>query len=212
MAFSLLPGKLRRRTASPVPLRTHLLLLLRRKLARPCQMRLTPKMDKKMRRRLGDIKLDRGKYQRMPQMQRHHRKGRRLQPHGLQEPELQSRLLLGLPRPLGAPRQLLVQLQPLRRGRGQGGARRAGEIALRPPALPLLLQPLHEPHAVAQIRAQALRLRQGQDGGDAAAQHELDRGAVPEESRRHPVPVPADADVHLRIRLLFEENKPVCDI
>lgn len=40
-----------------------------------------------------------------------------------------------------------VQLQPVRRGRGSGGPRRAGKVALGPAALPLLLQPLHEPHA-----------------------------------------------------------------
>jgi hypothetical protein len=29
----------------------------------------------------------------------------------------------------------------------------------------------------------------GQDGGDAAAQHVMDRGPVPEEGRRHPLRV-----------------------
>lgn len=37
-------------------------------------------------------------------MQRDDREGRWLQPHGVQEPELQGRLLLGLPRALGTAR------------------------------------------------------------------------------------------------------------
>lgn len=64
----------------------------------------------------------------------------------------------------------------IRRGRGESGPRRAGALARGAAALPVLLQPVHEPHAVAALRVQALRLRQGEDGGNAAAQHELDRG------------------------------------
>lgn len=41
-------------------------------------------------------------------MPRHHREGRGLQPHGLSEPELQSRVLLGVSGPLGAPWICLV--------------------------------------------------------------------------------------------------------
>lgn len=61
-----------------------------------------------MRRRLRDVQLDSGQHQRVSQMQRDHREGWRLQPHGLQEPELQGRLLLGLSGALGATWQQLV--------------------------------------------------------------------------------------------------------
>ena len=46
-------------------------------------------------------------------------------------------------------------------------------------------------------------------GGDAAAQHVLDRSAIPEEGRRRAVPVSPDAHVHLRLRLLSEEEQSV---
>ena len=78
-----------------------------------------------------------------------------------------------------------------------------------PPAVPLLLQPLHEPHAEPALRAQALRPGQAEDGGDAAAQHVLDRGAVPEEGRGRAVPVPLHAHVHIRLRFLPQEEQPV---
>lgn len=55
------------------------------------------------------------------------------------------------------------------------------EIQGSPAEVPVLLQPLHEPHAESALRAQALRSGEAEDGGDAAAQHVLDRGAVPEE-------------------------------
>ena len=42
----------------------------------------------------------------------------------------------------------------------------------------------------------------GQDGGDAAAQHVMDRGPVPQEVPGHPLRVPENADVHLCLRLL----------
>lgn len=64
-----------------------------------------------VRRRLGDVELDRRQHEGVPQVQRDDREGRRLQPHGVQEPELQGGLLLGVPRALGAARQQLVQLQ-----------------------------------------------------------------------------------------------------
>ena len=47
----------------------------------------------------------------------------------------------------------------------------------------------------------------GQDGGDAAAQHVVDRGPVPEEGRRHPVRVQEDPHVHLRLRILSQEKQ-----
>lgn len=43
-------------------------------------------------------------------MPRDHREGWRLQPHGVSEPELQSRVLLGLLRPVGTPWISLVSL------------------------------------------------------------------------------------------------------
>lgn len=64
-----------------------------------------------MRRRLGDVQLDRSEHERVSEVQRDDREGRRLQPHGVQEPELQGRLLLGVSGPLGAAWQQLVQLQ-----------------------------------------------------------------------------------------------------
>jgi hypothetical protein len=55
--------------------------------------------------------LDQRPHQGLPQVRRHYREEWRLQPRALQEPELQGLLLLGLPRPVGAARQLLVQVQ-----------------------------------------------------------------------------------------------------
>lgn len=63
-----------------------------------------------MRRRLGNVELDSREHEGVSEVQRDDREGRRLQPHGVQEPELQGRLLLGVPRALGAARQQLVQL------------------------------------------------------------------------------------------------------
>lgn len=61
----------------------------------------------------------------MPEMPRHHREGRGLQPHGLSEPELQGGVLLGVSGPLGAPRICLVSsgacLAGRRGGRGANG-------------------------------------------------------------------------------------------
>ena len=48
----------------------------------------------------------------------------------------------------------------------------------------------------------ALRFDPYQDGGDAAAQHVMDRGPVPQEVPGHPLRVPENADVHLCLRLL----------
>lgn len=103
-------GGVRGGGAGHVPLRTHLLLRVRRELARSRALLSAQEVDQEMRRRFGDIKLDRGKHEGVSEVQRDHREGRRLQPHGLQEPELQGGLLLGLPRALGAARQQLVQL------------------------------------------------------------------------------------------------------
>lgn len=83
------------------------------------------------------------------------------------------------------------------------------EIQGSPAEVPVLLQPLHEPHAESALRAQALRSGEAEDGGDAAAQHVLDRGAVPEEGGRRPLPVPRHAHVHLCVRLLPQKEQPV---
>ena len=48
----------------------------------------------------------------------------------------------------------------------------------------------------------------GKDGGDAAAQHVLDRGPVPPQGRGHPVRVQEDTHVYLRLRLLSQEEQP----
>ena len=40
---------------------------------------------------------------------------------------------------------------------------------------------IHEPSSVLEVREQVVRDGEGQDGGDAAAQHVLDRGPVPQE-------------------------------
>ena len=58
----------------------------------------------------------------------------------------------------------------------------------------------------------AVHVGEAEDGGDAAAQHVVDRGAVPEESRGRAVPVPPDPHVHLRLRLLPQEEQPVYHI
>ena len=68
---------------------------------------------------------------------------------------------------------------------------------------------VHEPSPVPEVREQAVRDGKGQDGGDAATQHVLDRGPVPQEESGHPVRVSPDTDVHLRVRLLLEEEQPV---
>lgn len=75
--------------------------------------------------------------------------------------------------------------------------------------VPVLLQPLHEPHAEPALWAQALRSGQAENGGDAAAQHVLDRGAVPEEGCGRAVPVPLNAHVHIRLCLLPQEEQPI---
>lgn len=41
--------------------------------------------------------------------------------------------------------------------------------------IPSLLQPLHESHAVVEIRTQIVQLHQRENGGNATAQHVLDR-------------------------------------
>lgn len=41
-----------------------------------------------MRRRFGNVELDRSEHKGVSEVQRDDREGRRLQPHGLQEPEL----------------------------------------------------------------------------------------------------------------------------
>ena len=65
---------------------------------------LHPKSLPEMRRRFRNIELDRSEHEGVSEMQRDYREGRRLQPHGVQEPELQGGLLLGVPRALGAAR------------------------------------------------------------------------------------------------------------
>ena len=47
----------------------------------------------------------------------------------------------------------------------------------------------------------------GQDGGDAATQHELDRGPVPQEGCGHPLRVQEDAHVHLCLCILSREEQ-----
>lgn len=146
-------GYLRGKSSGGMPLRARLLLRMRRKLARPGQMQPTEEMDQEMRRRLGNLELDSGEHQGVPEMQRDDRERRRLQSHGLQESELQSGLLLGLSGSVGAARQLLVQLQPLRRRGGESGEECPGEVALGPSKVSILLQQVHESHAIPQVRA-----------------------------------------------------------
>lgn len=66
---------------------------------------------------------------------------------------------------------------------------------------------VYEPPSVPQVWEQAVRDGKGQDGGDAAAQHVLDRGPVPQEESGHPLRVPPDSHVHLCLCLLFEEKQ-----
>lgn len=77
----------------------------------------------------------------------------------------------------------------IRWGWGEGSSRCAGEIAVGAPKISFLLQPLHESHGVVKVRAQVVRVGQGENGGDAAAQHELDRGPVLETGSRYIVSV-----------------------
>lgn len=95
---------------------------------------------------------------------------------------------------------------------GQANATYPGVCAAlqsRPAAVPVLLQPLHEPHAEPAFWAQALCSGQAEDGGDATAQHVLDWGAVSKEGCGRAVPVPLHAHVHLRLCLLPQEEQPV---
>jgi len=55
----------------------------------------------------------------------------------------------------------------------------------------------------------AVRVCEAEDGGDAAALHVLDRGAVPQGGRRRPLLLQADTHVHLRLRFLPKEEQPV---
>ena len=71
---------------------------------------------------------------------------------------------------------------------------------------------IHEPSSVLEVREQVVRDGEGQDGGDAAAQHVLDRGPVPQEESGHLVRVSSYADVHLCLCLLLEKEQPVCHI
>lgn len=75
--------------------------------------------------------------------------------------------------------------------------------------VPVLLQPLHEPHAKPALWAQALRSGEAEDGRDAAAQHVLDWGAVSKEGCGRALPVPLHTHVHLRLCLLPQEEQPV---
>ena len=194
------------RAASAMHLQSPILLRVWRVVARPGALQMAQKVDQKMWRRLGDVQLDSGQHQGVSQVSGDHRKERRLQSHDLQESGVPRRILLGVLRRLGAARLLLVQLQPLQRGRRQEGARQPRKVALHASTLPALLQPLHESSPQSQAWAEAGRLDQGQDGGDAAAQHVLDRGAVPAQGRRRALPMPPDAHVHVRVRVLFEKE------
>jgi hypothetical protein len=132
-------GGVRGLEAGGLLLRSRVLLRLRRELARPRQVQPAEEVDQEVRRRLRDVELDLGQHEGVPQVRGHHREGRRVQPHGVQESELQGRFLLGVPGLVGAPRQLLVQLQQVRRRRSEGGQGRAREIACGPPTLSILL-------------------------------------------------------------------------
>ena len=55
----------------------------------------------------------------------------------------------------------------------------------------------------------AVHVSAQQDGGDAATQHVLDRGAVPEEGGGRAVSVSPDPHVHLRLRFLPLQEQPV---
>lgn len=80
------------------------------------------------------------------------------------------------------------------------------EIQSSPAEVPVLLQPLYEPHAEPALWAQALCSGEAEDGGNAAAQHVVDWGAVPEESSRRPLPVSCHTHVHLRLCLLPQKE------
>lgn len=71
-------GVLRGGTTRRLQMRSHVLLRVRRKLARSGAVSIAEEMDQEMRRRLGDVQLDSGQHQGMPQMQGDDRKGRRM--------------------------------------------------------------------------------------------------------------------------------------
>ena len=48
----------------------------------------------------------------------------------------------------------------------------------------------------------------GPNGGNATAQHVLDRGSIPEEGRGYSVRVPENSHVHIRFCLLLGEEQP----
>lgn len=76
--------------------RSRVLLRMWRALARSGQVQVAQEVDKKMRRRLGNVKLDSGEYERVSQVSRDHREERRLQSHDMQESSVPVRVLLGV--------------------------------------------------------------------------------------------------------------------
>ena len=71
---------------------------------------LDQEVVKEVRGRQRDQQLVVDEHEGVSQVWRHHREERRLQQHEVQEPELQGRLLLGLPRTMGSTHHILVQL------------------------------------------------------------------------------------------------------
>ena len=69
-----------------------------------------------------------------------------------------------------------VQLQSVWRKGCTGSTRRSSEISASIGTVPVLLQPIYESFAVVQVRTEVVRTSQGEDGGDAADEHVLDRG------------------------------------
>lgn len=143
----------------------------------------------------------------MSQVSCDHRKKRRLQSHDMQKSGVPVRVLLGVFGSMGAARLVVVQLQPLQRGRRQEGARRSRKIAPRTSTLPALLQSLHEPLSEFKNGTKAHRVHTRKNGRNATAQHVLDRGAILTQGRRSALPVPPNAHVHLRVCLLPETKQ-----
>ena len=52
----------------------------------------------------------------------------------------------------------------------------------------------------------------GKDGGDAAAQHVVDRSAVSQKGCGHPLRVQKDAHVHICLCVLPEQEQSVGDL
>mmetsp|Transcript_61267 Transcript_61267/g.168186 ORF Transcript_61267/g.168186 Transcript_61267/m.168186 type:complete len:221 (+) Transcript_61267:328-990(+) len=123
----------------------------------------------------------------------------------VQEWSVQVRVLLGLLRRVEGPLGLLLRVQQVRPGQGQGQPRpqEEGFVSRGARALPALLHALHEsrPVAAAGDGGPGEDGEQGQGDGEPRHQY-MDGLPVPQRGQRGAARVPVCAQVHVRLRLL----------